>query len=385
VKRQPHREIRFAKEASLSSGKLLGEGEDRRPLVSVVVPGHNAESMLKVSLPSICAQNWPRDRLELVYVDDASTDQSINVAREWADCIMPLTGKPRGPSAARNAGVQRASGEIVVFFDADVVALPGTVRELVTALLEDNSLHAVFGSYDSEPSDKSLVSQYRNLLHHFVHQNSRRDASTFWAGCGAILKQSFLLAGGFDAVRYPQAMIEDIELGHRMRRLGMRIRLRPEVQVKHLKKWTIQGMLYSDLFCRGIPWMRLILMDQRASGEVGDLNLKSSAMLTTALACAGFLLVLLSPWHPKVIFIVCATLALGIMLNLPTYRFFYRARGLSFVLAVIPFHLFYHFYNVWSAVAGLFCHVLIDKPLPGLRALGAAMRERIEARRAGRG
>ncbi len=363
-------------------GKSDGVGP--RPLVSVIVPGRNAASTLKLSLSSIREQDWPRDLLELIYVDDASNDQSIDIASGWADRIVPLTGKPRGPAAARNAGVQQASGEIIIFFDADVVASRGTVAELVTALLEDNNLQAVFGSYDSEPSDRSLVSQYRNLLHHFVHQNSRRDAATFWAGCGAIYKKSFLQAGGFDAARYPRAMIEDIELGHRMRRLGMRIRLRPEIQVKHLKKWTIQGILYSDLFCRGIPWMRLLLMDQRESGEIGDLNLRSSAMMTTALACVGFLLILLSPWYPKTIFAVCATLALGIFLNLSAYRFFHQKNGLPFALAVIPFHLLYYFCNFCSVVAGLLCHVLIDKPPPGLRSVSAAIREWIGMRRSAR-
>ncbi len=342
----------------------------------MIVPGHNAASTLNLSLASFCAQDWPRDRLELIYVDDASTDQSVEVASEWADRIVRLTRVPQGPSAARNAGVQVSSGEMIVFFDADVVAPPGTVRGLIDPLLENNDLDAVFGSYDSAPSHKSLVSQYRNLLHHYVHQTSRCDAATFWAGCGAIRKQSFLRAGGFDSGRYRRAMIEDIELGHRMRALGMEIQLRPAIQVKHLKKWTLLGMLHSDVFSRGIPWMRLLLEDQKTSGEIGDLNLKFSAFLSVALACIGFCLVLLSPWHPKLLYGVCATLGLGLLINLPAYRFYYRVRGLRFTLMAIPFHLLYYLCNVLSVVGGVLCHILIDKPLPGLRSAGAALQRR---------
>lgn len=353
----------------------VGRQHGNLPIVSVIVPGHNAASTLRRSLSSICSQDWPKDRLELIYVDDASTDKSIDIASKWTNRTVSLTGIPHGPSAARNAGVQESSGDIIVFLDADVVAPPGTVRDLTAPLLEDSRLDAIFGSYDSEPSDDSLVSQYRNLLHHFVHQNSRREAATFWAGCGALRKQAFLSAGGFDAARYTRAMIEDIELGHRMRALGMQIQLRPMIQVKHLKKWTLFEMLRSDIFSRGIPWMRLLLMDPGTSGEIGDLNLRLSAVFSVALAYIGLFLALLSPWYPKLLLGVCATLGLEILLNLPAYRFFYRARGLWFALTVIPFHFFYHFCNALSVVAGIFCHVFIDRPLPGLKTAGAALQK----------
>ena len=58
-----------------------------------------------------------------------------------------------------------------------------------------------------------MVSQYRNLLHHFVHQHGHAEASTFWAGCGAIRRAAFDAVGGFDAARFPRPSIEDIELG----------------------------------------------------------------------------------------------------------------------------------------------------------------------------
>lgn len=182
------------------------------PRVSVVVPGHNASQTLKSSLASLRSQDWPRDCLEIVYVDDASTDGSVEIASEWADRIVRLAGFPKGPAGARNAGEREASGEIIVFMDADVLAPPGAVQALVRPLVEDENLDAIFGSYDSDPLCPTLVSQYRNLLHHFVHQTSRRNAATFWAGCGAIRRRSFEIAGGFNAERYRRAMIEDIEL-----------------------------------------------------------------------------------------------------------------------------------------------------------------------------
>jgi hypothetical protein len=75
----------------------------------------------------------------------------------------------KGPVEARNIVAQAAKGEIVFFLDADVC------------------VHAdgVIGSYDDDPSSRDFLSQYKNLMHCFVHQNAESEASTFWSGCGA--------------------------------------------------------------------------------------------------------------------------------------------------------------------------------------------------------
>lgn len=343
------------------------------PMVSVIVPGRNASATLERCLSSLRLQDWPKDRFEILYVDDASTDGSVGIASGYADRIVRLEGLPGGPARARNQGVREAAGEIIVFLDADILPPPSTLRALVKPLMEDGSLDAVFGSYDSEPTDPGLVSQYRNLLHHFVHQTSRHDATTFWAGCGAVRKQSFERAGGFDTERYPGAMIEDIELGHRMRRLGMRIRLDPSIQVKHLKRWTLFRMIQADIFYRGIPWMRLLFRDGPASKEIGDLNLKIAGILSVALTWAAVFLLVLSIRQPRLLYGVCIVLGLTLALNFPTYRFFWRARGPRFALTVIPLNLLYHFYNGASFLGGVLYRLLIDRPLPGLNSIGARL------------
>lgn len=339
------------------------------PKVSVIVPGRDASITLRLSLHSLRTQDYPKDLLEIIFVDDASTDDSIAIASGLADHVIPLVAPRNGPAAARNAGAREATGEILVFLDADVVAPPGTIRALAAALIANEKPDAVFGSYDSEPMDSAVVSQYRNLLHHFVHQTSRQDASTFWAGCGAIWKRSFDAVGGFDAVRYKDAMIEDIELGHRMRAMGMRIQLQPAIQVKHLKRWTLLQIVRSDIFYRGIPWMRLLFQDSQPSGEIGDLNLKLSGALSIALSWTGVCLVPLVIYFPQHFYLVFAAFLLGFLINLRTFRFFWKVRGLWFALKVIPLHVLFHLYNGASVIAGFFCHLFIDRPQPLRRRL----------------
>jgi len=103
------------------------------------------------------------------------------------------------------------------FVDADVVIAQARSSVSGASSPDIPSRRAVFGSYDARPSDGSMVSRYRNLLHHFVHQRGNPEASTFWAGCGAIRRSVFHEVGGFDAGRFRRASIEDIELGYRLR------------------------------------------------------------------------------------------------------------------------------------------------------------------------
>ena len=97
------------------------------------------------------------------------------------------------------------------------------------------TLTAVFGSYDDAPAEPGVVSQFRNLLHHHVHQQGAGEATTFWAGLGAVRADAFRAAGGFDAERYPLPSVEDIDLGTRLSRNGGRILLDPLIQGTHLK------------------------------------------------------------------------------------------------------------------------------------------------------
>jgi len=124
-----------------------------------------------------------------------------------------------GPAYARNRGAELARGDILFFVDADVVLAADATAQVRDAFREDPQLAAVFGSYDDAPAATNFLSRYKNLLHHHVHQTSRADASTFWAGCGAIRAAMLARAGGFDE-SFRRPSIEDIELGRRLRRAG---------------------------------------------------------------------------------------------------------------------------------------------------------------------
>jgi hypothetical protein len=306
------------------------------PSVSVIVPGRNAAATLEACLGALRASGGH----ELVYADDGSADASREIAARYADRVVGTAGPPSA-AAARNAGGAAATGDVLVFVDADVAVRPDTVAALAGALADDPVLAAVFGSYDAEPAHPSLVSQFRNLLHHYVHQRSSPDAETFWAGCGAVRRDAFERVGGFD----PACRIEDVDLGRRMRAAGLRIRLDRAIQVTHLKRWTLAGMVRSDVVDRGIPWCLLLL---KGSGrrELGSLNLTAGGFASAGLAWTAVLAAIATPW-------ALAAAAGFVAVNLPFYRFLWRLRGPAFALACIPLHLVHHLCAGAAAVAAV--------------------------------
>jgi len=336
-----------------------------RPLLSVIVPAHNGSRVLPQCLNALATSDLPRVCWELIVVDDASTDTTAEFAATYADLVVRLAGAPHGPAYARNRGVEVARGEVVAFIDADVVVHPDTLRGMAWLFADDPELGAVFGSYDAHPPSAGLVSQYRNLLHHYHHQENPGEAETFWAGCGAVRTAVFREAGMFDEWHYRRPSIEDIELGHRIRRLGCRILLRPELQCAHLKHWTLMNMVRTDLFDRGIPWMRLLLQEGKL-GQRRSLNIKTiekvkTALIGLALLLAGVALITLQAgW----LLGAGLLLALVVVTSLPVYRFYERNRGIWFTLGIIPLHLSYYLLNGVAAGSGWLLHHLVGAPAP---------------------
>ena len=263
------------------------------PSVSVIIPAHNGAAYLPNCMASLKSVTFPP--FELIVVDDNSTDETVRVAEECGARVVTSNQRSR-PAAARNLGAQMARGEILVFLDADVFVHPDSVSRLVNVLIENRDAAAVFGSYDASPTGRNLVSQFRNLLHHYVHQTADSNATTFWAGCGAVRRSIFLEWGGFDT-RYQYPSVEDIELGIRLHQAGYRILLDPQTQVTHAKPWSLGSMLSCDLWSRGLPWTRLIL---RRHAFPNDLNLKYAqrfSVLSAGLCAATFAFaVWSSPW-----------------------------------------------------------------------------------------
>ena len=328
--------------------------------LSIIVPAFNCVPALRKSLGALQAQ--VDEDMDIIVVDDASTDATPAAAEDMSVRVVRAQ-RNGGPGMARNLGAAVATGDILLFVDSDVVIGPGVLSRVVETFRANSTIAALFGSYDDKPEAKSLVSTYRNLLHHYTHQTGNPDAATFWAGLGAIRKQVFLDIGGFDAERYSRPSIEDIELGYRLKRAGHSILLDRKLQAKHLKEWTLKSIVMTDVFCRAIPWTQLIL--ERGQVEA-DLNLKFGQRASGALVLLATTLLPLCIWQPTLWWVVVAALLIVIGFNLELYAFFRRVGGGLFALACVPLHFLYLLYSTLSYLYVRVRHFLRGRVSPAV-------------------
>lgn len=308
--------------------------------VSVIVPAHNAAPTLEACLRGVAeaVDGEP----EVIVVDDGSRDATKSIGERLATKVV--SHQRQGPAAARNAGARIASGEVLVFVDADVVVHRDAIDRLVKALDGEKRVVAAFGSYDSKPGVKGLVARYRNLLHAYTHQTGEREASTFWAGLGVVTRAAFERANGFDSHRFERASIEDIEFGMRLRAAGGRILLDPDAQGTHLKEWTLRSMVQTDLWCRAVPWTRLL---RQSGGMPNDLNLRWHQRVSVAAVWLIPPALAISVADARLLAFVAALVACHAGLNARFFAWIARHASFGSMLRMIPLHWLFH----W--VAGL--------------------------------
>ncbi len=298
--------------------------------LTCIVPATNRPGTLPRCLAAIAAATAPPE--QLIVVEDPTITHA---------------------GLARNTGARSATGDVLVFVDADVTVHPDAFVRIRKAFAADPKLVALLGSYDDTPDAPGVVSVFRNLLHHHVHQCGAGQAGTFWAGLGAMRRDAFESAGGF--VNHP---IEDIELGMRLSGTGAFILLDPTIQGTHLKTWTLFSMLRTDLFIRGIPWVGL-LIEHRGSTAASTLNLgwrhRLSAMASLALLAA---LVLLKFWLALAFFVALVALNAGF------YGFLVGRQGLLRAICGIGLHWLHQLVTIVAVPLGVLAHLVRRRPVP---------------------
>ncbi len=302
-------------------------------LLSVIIPARNSERALRLCLTALGKSSLRP--LEIIVVDDASTEPLGNAAEAMGAQVIRLSSQV-GPARARNVGAEAARGQVLVFVDSDVCVHPNALALIAADLTNDPKLAAVFGCYDNSPAETDFISYFKTLQHHFFHQTGPAKVCTFWSGCGAMRRDIFLAAGGFNA-DYRRPSIEDIELGTRLARAGYAIRLNREIQVKHLKKWTLGQVIRTDILDRAVPWTG-VLLRYKEFPSVLNLEVKQRiSVLLSLIFTASFLcgcLILGLPFGAP--FLYLALVVLGTYL----VGWFTTARGVGpFLYGLVLFAL----------------------------------------------
>jgi glycosyltransferase involved in cell wall biosynthesis len=308
-------------------------------LFSICIPVRDDPQNLARCLAGFAGQNLTD--CEIFVCDDGSRVPLTREQFSSAGVEFTLVRQVgQGPSVARNHLARMATGQFLFFVDADTVPRARLVENAKRIVAENPQIDAFYGSYDDEPFHKTLISSYRNLLHHFTHHQSAKggeSVSTFWCGCGVIRRDLYLDFGGLSEF-YDKPSIEDIELGTRISARGHKVKIYPDLQVKHLKKWTLRNWLHTDLFRRGIPWVRLMRATNDWASQLNFSWAQRMASLGAVVFVLSLPLILL-----RIEFALVSLVSLAAFLapNLPFIDLVRRKRGIVSAIAVIPLHLMY--------------------------------------------
>ena len=162
---------------------------------SIIIPVYNGESTIEVALRSVLS-NLP-ERAEVVVVDDASTDRTVEVVRQFPVTLVSHDVN-KGPSAARNTGVQRSNGELLVFVDADVQLVQGALQHLLAQLRSTPSLYGANGSVSLDIPYSDLVTDFVNTSLHFQLKSHGELVNTCFTSLCIIRRSAFEQMGGWD-------------------------------------------------------------------------------------------------------------------------------------------------------------------------------------------
>jgi cellulose synthase/poly-beta-1,6-N-acetylglucosamine synthase-like glycosyltransferase len=197
--------------------------------ISVVVPARNAASTIEGCLLALRQQSLPRDRFEVIVVDDGSTDETASIVERHG--VTLVRQAHQGAAAARNKGVDVAEGELLLFTDADCEPAPNWIEEMVRPF-EDPTVVGVKGVYRTR--QKGLVARFVQCEYEERYElMAKRERIDFIDTYSAGYRRGVFLAhGGFDA-RFPNASVEDQELSFRLAEEGHKMVFNPRAVVYH--------------------------------------------------------------------------------------------------------------------------------------------------------
>lgn len=201
---------------------------------SIVIPTYNRPERLASCLLSLTRLNYPRDRFEVIVVDDGSSPPIAPVAESFeATLTLTLLRQDNsGPACARNTGAANAQGQYLVFTDDDCQPYPDWLTALDTALHQQPT--ALVGGYTVNALPDNLFSTASQLLIDYLYNyyNSRQTPSFFASNNFAMAAEQFRQLGGFDT-SFPLAAGEDREFCDRWLQQGLPMAYAPEARVDH--------------------------------------------------------------------------------------------------------------------------------------------------------
>ncbi len=304
------------------------------PFISVIIPAYNPGPELAECLEPLRKSSYPR--FEVLVVDDGSP---VPVEVEEPFRVVRLA-ENSGPAAARNAGVEAAGGEIVLFVDTDVV-VGGDCLEIVGEFYRDGTRRdrGLTGVQSEGMKYSNFASVYKNLWLRYSFLWAPRESGLFYTSIAAVPRELFLRLGGFDG-GYRTPSLEDTDFGNQILKSGGKVVIEGQLEVRHHKYYSLRGLLRNDFFRSADEtrtWLRNRSGDQALFA--GKTSVPLGFIAGLGFAALGVLGVLGGLIFSSVFWLWLVLVALaGIWLsNLVMIQYMGKVRGNGFLLRVLAF------------------------------------------------
>ena len=214
-------------------------------MISIIVPARNAASRITACVTALRQQQNAPLPYEIIVVADGCTDATAELAEAAGATV--IRQPPKGPSAARNAGLQAAQGDIVCFTDADCAPHPNWLAAMVAPLLADPAVVGVKGVYTTQ--QKELTARFVQLEYEDKYDRLLKfETISFMDSYSAACRRQVLLdVGGFDE-HFKTASVEDRELSYRLAAQGHKMVFQPQAVVAHSHTDTLAGYARKKFF-----------------------------------------------------------------------------------------------------------------------------------------
>ena len=155
---------------SIKEKKKIDNAEIEYPTCTILIPAHNEEKVIGATIGAMCRMNYPKDKLQIIVINDGSSDRTKQIILEYAnkDKRVELYDVPageggKGKSRALNLGIRQAKSEIIAIYDADNTPDENALKYLVANLVSNPELGAVLGKFRTVNKDKNLLTRFINI------------------------------------------------------------------------------------------------------------------------------------------------------------------------------------------------------------------------------
>jgi len=324
--------------------------------LSIVIPAFNSEETLGICISSI--RNSTFDNYKIIVVDDGSTDLTRAKAMTLADsCLIHQTN--RGRSAARNTGAIAAEANVVVFIDSDVIVKSNSLTIIAEYFSRYPKVDAITGLLAKEHPNSNYFSQYKNLYMHYTFRQLPERCIAFLYGSIHAIRKHEIIPYGTDV-----KIADDTALGQRLVEQGKTISFVKELEVIHLKKYSLQSFVLNDF---RIPYDWAIIFVRckgwRQLGKGGTGFAHSSIKQLASITIVPFVLIMgiSSSLDSKFIAPTVLLIFTWYILNHKFVQFLKREKGAVFGLLSIPVTFIDHFIMGCGIVTGILASIFYRK------------------------